>query len=232
MILFNGKGLKLKPSEGHKTADSRHSLELLYQSYRVLKLLSEGECLTTLKSHKTPMEIPLPPCRLDNGHEFDWVRRAGSYRCGIKPSETCGREVRPSRSRCSYARRPWDHNAHAFMTGVADNASLKFTTDSAPEGVQLEQAPFIFISAVVIGDELYAYALRTTMTPHADDRGFVQWTSEKLEPLMIEQLGVNPSENYRLFAEKMVRISGIKIHPAKSSRRHIKPSVTPQLNNV
>ena len=157
------------------------------------------------------MEIPLPPCRLDNGHEFDWVSDVLEViDAASNLRKLAGAKYDPVDLDVLMRGGRGIINAHAFMTGVADNASLKFTTDSAPEGVQLEQAPFIFISAVVIGDELYAYALRTTMTPHADDRGFVQWTSEKLEPLMIEQLGVNPSENYRLFAEKMARISGIK----------------------
>lgn len=203
-LTLNDKGLNVKQREGCRAA-----VEILYQSYRMLKLLSEGECLITLKSHRTLMETPLPPCRLDGGPDFGWVgdvlevidaamklRKLAGAKDNPISLEDLGRGGREIIC------------AHAFMTGQADSASLKFTTDSAPEGVQLEQAPFIFISAVIIGDEPYAFALRTMMTPNAD-RGFVQWTSDKPEPLMVEQLGANPSDNYRLFAEKITRISGI-----------------------
>jgi hypothetical protein len=162
----------------------------LYQSYRTLKLLSEGECLISLKFHNALKEIPLPPCRLDQGQEFDWIgdvlkvidaamdlrtlAGAADEPINLEVLTRGGREI---------------INAHALMTGAGGNASLKCATDPAPEGVQLKKAPLIFIDAVVIGDKLYAYALRTTMTPNTD-RGIVRWSSDKPQPLMIELLGV------------------------------------------
>jgi hypothetical protein len=163
----------------------------------------------TLKFHKTLAETPLPQCRLDQGQESHWI--GGVLKvidAAMSLRKLAGAVDEPINLEVLMGGGREIINAHALMTGAVGNASLKFATDPPPEGVQLEQAPFIFISAVAIGDKLYAYALRTTLTPHTD-RGIVQWTSDKTEPLLIEQLGVNPSESYRLFAEKITRISGI-----------------------
>lgn len=208
-LTLNNKRLIIKQSEGHKAANKRHSLEILYQSYRTLKLLSEGECLIALKFHKTLGETPLPPCRLDQGQEFDWIGDVLKVIDAAMSLRTLAGAVdEPINLEVLMRGGREIINAHALMTRAIGHGSLKCATDPPPKGVQLEQAPFIFISAVVIGDKPYAYALRTTMTPHSD-HGFVRWTSDKPEPLMIEQLGVNPSKNYRLFAEKIAKISGI-----------------------
>jgi hypothetical protein len=208
-IFVHTGGIKFKTNDGYGQG-KRHSLHVWLETFHAWNILSEGGGTVALHFQKADRDISFPPLtRPDSSEDCRWnnsiieiVDAALDLRglAGAQDNPVDIDELIREAKKIT--------NARAMMTGRHELSPLSFTTPSSIEGMKLDEADFLFISAIVIGDELYAYALRATMMLCLEGNS-AHWTSRKLLPLVVERLENHPIEAYRAFREKMTRISGI-----------------------
>jgi len=202
-------GIQFKTNDGYRQR-KRRSLHVWLETCLAFKLLSEGGCTVALHLQKADRDIRLPPLGLpDSSQDLRWINNIIELlHAALELCSLAGAQDNPVGIDDLISEAKKITIAHALMTGKPELSPLGFTTGASVEKVKVEETDFLFIDAVVIGDDRYAYALRATMRPCFEGNS-AHWTSREMRPLVIERLENHSVEAYRAFREKMGRISGI-----------------------
>lgn len=96
-----------------------------------------------------------------------------------------------------------------LISGYNKPNEISFAIDQH-EAMVMERQPLLFVSAVLIGDEVHAYALRATVTPRSEGHS-IRLKATEIEHLTIRLLGAEPISEYARFVDEMIRVTKISL---------------------
>jgi len=188
----------------------RHPLQVWEDTLHFMALLTEGGATPTIRLSKTGQELDfprlnVPPKTNDNA----WVR----------PGLRAIRAAMCLRRLASESDEPLDLEGimknQREIVSVADLMSgedtarhLSFVT-GLPDRGAAKEVQILYLNALQIADDWYAYAVRTRVVP-VEDSGSIKWTSVDLVPLIVEKLREPSPAKLVEFRVKMNKLTGIQ----------------------
>ena len=209
-FLFDGR-FKFKTNSGWKKGQS-HPLKIWRETLKAWKCLGEGGCKVIIHLNQRERDLMLPPLSKFNDFEdHSWFDRTiKTVEDALEIQRLASAKDDPLELDDLMENSDEIIQSLSLMTETIDPSSLafKFEEIMADEKI-VSDCIFLYISAVIIGNHGYAFALRATMNPYIGISN-AEWLTKEIKFLLVEQLSENPIIHYDNFSKKMQRITNIK----------------------